>query len=150
MSAKPATTIRTAAAYFRSRQVDSSSIDRQRRLIRAYAKRHGFKIVREYCDAGSRGDDLQREGLLSLIADAAETDFDVVLCASVEVLSRLPIEQSTWLFQRMHDAGFEIIAPARGRVDWRELVRPSLLALNEQRRKVLSTIRRFAKKGIDQ
>ncbi|MCA9223239.1 MAG: recombinase family protein [Planctomycetales bacterium] len=137
----------TAAAYCRAKTNNAAAIAAQRRLIARYAEQHGFKIVAWYVDAPARGDSIQRTGLLTMLADAADRDFYVVLCVSLQTLSDLPMETSTWLFEGLKRRGQDVVTVNRGRLDIRELVRPSLLRAMAHRRLVRATQRRFARRG---
>lgn len=76
-----------AATYIRmSTEKQVYSVGHQRAAIAAYAVERGFRIVREYVDAGRSGLSLRRrDGLQQLLKDVMEPerDFDVILVLDI-------------------------------------------------------------------
>jgi DNA invertase Pin-like site-specific DNA recombinase len=78
-----------AAMYVRV-STDSQTVENQRLALRAEGERRGYRIVREYEDAGisgARGRD-KRPGFDAVLKDAAKRRFDVLLIWSMDRLGR--------------------------------------------------------------
>lgn len=59
--------VKQVAVYARSAAENQESIDEQLQIVREYAAEKGYEIVAEFVDNGASGNDLDREGLQSLI-----------------------------------------------------------------------------------
>lgn len=85
-----------AALYLRLSKEDmekedaqhSKSIENQRCILEAYAKRQGFAIYDIYVDDDYSGLSFERPAFLSMLADASKKCFDVILAKSQSRLSR--------------------------------------------------------------
>lgn len=81
-----------AAIYVRVSTQDQvekgSSIDAQIDFLDDWAAKEGFIVYKQYCDKGFSGKNLNRPALQSLITDAKESKFSVVLCYHNDRLSR--------------------------------------------------------------
>lgn len=66
------------ARYSSDNQRDAS-IEDQLRLCRIFVERQGWTIAREYSDHAISGATLLRQGFQSLLKDASQREFDVVL-----------------------------------------------------------------------
>jgi site-specific DNA recombinase len=76
-------------ARFSSDLQKDTSIDDQVALCETIAKRHGFKVVKVYSDRAKSGASMfERDGLLSLMSDAKNRNFDAVITESLSRLSR--------------------------------------------------------------
>jgi len=75
------------ARYSSDNQRDASIAD-QMRVCRAFAERQGWTIAREYSDHAVSGATLLRSGFQSLMRDALNRRFDVVLAESLDRFSR--------------------------------------------------------------
>jgi site-specific DNA recombinase len=75
-------------ARFSSDLQDNRSIVDQIRDLKVYAERQGWTIAGTYTDAAVSGSSMMRAGIQALIADAAESRFDVVLAEALDRLSR--------------------------------------------------------------
>ena len=99
----PATT--PAVAYYRmSTDRQDKSVAEQREAVERYAREHGFKIVREYCDEAISGDETRRRaGFKRMIADAESLgDFEVILCWDQDRFGRFnSIEAGHWIYPLM-------------------------------------------------
>ena len=110
----------SAVAYLRKstkgevngKERQEKSIPAQRREIAALAREHGYKIIREYEDAGVSGwkRDGQRPGFDQMMKDARENrDFDVILCDDMDRLTRADIFAAMSDFSMLGQSGVELI-----------------------------------------
>ena len=100
------------ARYSSDNQRDASIAD-QLRVCRAHAERQGWTIGEEYTDHAVSGATLLRAGFQSLMRDALNRRFDVVLAESLDRFSR-DQEDTAGLFKRLTFAGVNIVTLAEG------------------------------------
>ena len=100
------------ARYSSDNQRDASIAD-QLRICRAFAERQGWAIAEEYSDHAVSGATLLRLGFQSLMRDALNRRFDVVLAESLDRFSR-DQEDTASLFKRLTFAGVNIVTLAEG------------------------------------
>jgi DNA invertase Pin-like site-specific DNA recombinase len=100
------------ARYSSDNQRDASIAD-QLRICRAFAERQGWTIADEYSDHAVSGATLLRPGFQSLMRDALNQRFDVVLAESLDRFSR-DQEDTAGLFKRLTFAGVNIVTIAEG------------------------------------
>ncbi len=79
--------MKKAAIYSRIATA-AERVDSQLSELRQLARAQGFEIVREYCDRGSSGVKARRPALDSLMADARQHKFDVVLVCAFQCVAR--------------------------------------------------------------
>jgi DNA invertase Pin-like site-specific DNA recombinase len=111
----------SAIAYYRmSTDRQEASIPQQREAVEAYARQHGYHILREYRDEGVSGDaNEKRLGFQKLIQDAQEKkDFAAVLCWDLSRFSRNdPFELAFWT-RPLRQAGVQVVTVCEGPQDW--------------------------------
>ena len=97
------------------------SIADQRAELLAYATKHGYRILREYTDAGVSGDDTKRRaGFLRMREDSQKGEFQVVLSWDQDRFGRFdPIEGGYWILP-FRNAGVRLETIAQGRIDWND------------------------------
>jgi DNA invertase Pin-like site-specific DNA recombinase len=100
------------ARYSSDRQSEASAED-QARLCRERAAREGWTVVAEFLDHAVSGATRDRPQLTAMMARAAE--FDVVLCESLDRLSR-DKEDIHAIEKRLSFAGVEIVTLADGAI----------------------------------
>src|SRR3954462_833359 len=100
------------ARYSSDNQRDASIAD-QFRICCAFAERQGWTIADEYSDHAVSGATLLRPGFQSLMRDALNRRFDVVLAESLDRFSR-DQEDTAGLFKRLTFAGVNIVTLAEG------------------------------------
>jgi site-specific DNA recombinase len=100
------------ARYSSDNQRDASIAD-QLRICRAFSERQGWTIAEEYSDHAVSGATLLRSGFQSLMRDALNRRFDVVLAESLDRFSR-DQEDTAGLFKRLTFAGVNIVTIAEG------------------------------------
>src|SRR5438093_11458333 len=100
------------ARYSSDNQRDASIAD-QLRICRTFAERQGWTIAQEYADHAVSGATLLRSGFQSLMRDALNRRFDVVLAESLDRFSR-DQEDTAGLFKRLTFAGVNIVTLAEG------------------------------------
>lgn len=79
--------MKTAAIYVRVSTADQH-VESQLYDLRELAEKRGFEVVKEYQDCGVSGRRARRHGLDSLIADARQKKFSVVLVAAFDRVAR--------------------------------------------------------------
>lgn len=87
----PALTGLRAALYSRvstAGQVEGTSLDTQEDSCRLYAKRHGWRVVENYVDAGLSGAREDRPALMAMQAAAESGEIDVVIVYRLDRLGR--------------------------------------------------------------
>ncbi len=97
------------------------SIPEQRLELLKYAKKHGYRVLREYADSAISGDDTARRvGFLRMREDAQKGGFQVVLCWDQDRFGRFdPIEGGYWILP-FRNAGVRLETIAQGRIDWND------------------------------
>ena len=97
------------------------SIADQRAELLAYAKKQGYRILREYTDSGISGDDTRRRaGFLRMREDAQKGEFQVMLSWDQDRFGRFdPIEGGYWILP-FRNAGVRLETIAQGRIDWND------------------------------
>jgi site-specific DNA recombinase len=91
------------ARYSSDNQRDASIAD-QLRVCRTFAERQGWTVAEEYSDHAVSGATLLRPGFQSLMRDALNRRFDIVLAESLDRFSR-DQEDTAELFKRLTFAG---------------------------------------------
>ncbi len=102
------------ARYSSDNQRDAS-IEDQLRLCRVRAAREGWEIIDSYSDRSVSGASLIRPGVQALLQDARDIRFDIVLCESLDRLSR-DQEDIAGIYKRLSFAGLRIVTLAEGEI----------------------------------
>jgi site-specific DNA recombinase len=100
------------ARYSSDNQRDASIAD-QLRICREYASRQGWIVTQEFTDHAVSGATLLRSGFRTLMRDALNGRFDVVLAEALDRFSR-DQEDTAGLFKRLTFAGVNIVTLAKG------------------------------------
>jgi DNA invertase Pin-like site-specific DNA recombinase len=100
------------ARYSSDNQRDASIAD-QLRVCREFATRQGWTIVDEFTDHAVSGATLLRSGFQTLMRDASNGRFDVVLAEALDRFRR-DQEDTAGLFKRLTFAGVNIVTLAEG------------------------------------
>jgi DNA invertase Pin-like site-specific DNA recombinase len=110
-----------AVAYYRmSTDKQEDSIDRQKAEVEAYAARKGYQVVRTYLDEGIPGDEVERrKGFRQLLADAAASLFQVILCDDKDRFGRFDSIDYGFYVKPLRDRGICMETVAQGKIDWR-------------------------------
>jgi site-specific DNA recombinase len=98
----------------RERQ-NENSIEQQVRLLRDRAGREGWEVVRSYEDKGLTGANRFRAGLQELIGAIHAQEFDILLCESIDRLSR-DQEDIAYLHKRCRHNGIQIVTLLEGEI----------------------------------
>jgi DNA invertase Pin-like site-specific DNA recombinase len=95
------------------------SVGQQRETLLAFASKQGHEIVGEYRDEGISGDAThKRKGFQSMIRDAADGNFDRILCWDQSRFGRFDsIEAGSWITP-LRDAGVSLETMDGGVTDW--------------------------------
>ncbi len=124
-----------AATYFRmSSDRQETSIPAQREAVEAYARQHGYCIVRSYQDEGISGDATEKRlAFQRMLRDASETgDFSVVLCWDQDRFGRFdPLEAGYWI-KPLRDAGVRLETVAQGRIDCNDFAGRIVYAVQQE------------------
>ena len=100
------------ARYSSVNQRDASIAD-QLRVCEEFAAREGWTVVQEFTDHAVSGATLLRPGFQSLMRDALNGRFDIVLAEALDRFSR-DQEDTAGLFKRLTFAGVNIVTLAEG------------------------------------
>ena len=100
------------ARYSSDNQRDASIAD-QLRVCHDFAARQGWTVVHEFTDHAVSGAALLRSGFQTLMRDALNGRFDVVLAEALDRFSR-DQEDTAGLFKRLTFAGVNIVTLAEG------------------------------------
>jgi site-specific DNA recombinase len=100
------------ARYSSDNQRDASIAD-QLRVCQEFAAREGWTVVQEFTDHAVSGATLLRSGFQTLMRDALNGRFDVVLAEALDRFSR-DQEDTAGLFKRLTFAGVNIVTLAEG------------------------------------
>jgi DNA invertase Pin-like site-specific DNA recombinase len=108
------------AAYYRmSDDRQENSIERQRFQVEAYARMHGFRIVREYIDLGISGDEItKRKEFQRMLRDAQAGLFQAILCDDKDRFGRYDSIDSGEIIAPLRRKGIFLETVAQGRIDW--------------------------------
>ena len=104
--------MKRCAVYYRVSTTEQTT-ENQRLAVRSYAERQGWKIVKEYEDAGVSGAAHDRKALGRLRADCAKGRFDVVVVWKFDRMARSTAHllETLALFQR-HGVDFVSVTEA--------------------------------------
>jgi len=102
------------ARYSTDMQSDAS-IDDQFRLCTLRSDKEEWSVTLRYEDRATSGASLLRNGIQSLLSDALEGKFDIVLCEALDRLSR-DQEDIAGIYKRLSFAGVKIITLSEGEV----------------------------------
>jgi DNA invertase Pin-like site-specific DNA recombinase len=111
-----------AVAYYRMSSDDqSTSIEQQRKEVEAYAKRNGYKIIREYIDYGKSGSKEQekRVEFQRMLMESANGDFQAVLCWDAHRFARLDSIDGAFAKQILRANNIYLDTVKEGRFDWK-------------------------------
>tara|TARA_R110000850_G_scaffold113041_4_gene227553 strand:+ start:2002 stop:3648 length:1647 start_codon:yes stop_codon:yes gene_type:complete len=93
----------------------NASIADQQRICRRLVDDRGWIVAREYSDAAISGASLQRPGYQSLLDDARNRHFDVVVAEGLDRISR-DQEHISGFFKQMQYRGIRIVTVSQGDV----------------------------------
>jgi site-specific DNA recombinase len=125
--------VRVVTYYRMSTDRQEASIPEQREAVEAYARKHGYRILREYRDEGISGDATEkRDGFKRMLADAtAKGDFAIVLCWDQDRFGRFdPLEAGFWI-KPLRDAGVRLETVAQGKIDWEDFAGQIIYAVQQ-------------------
>ncbi len=110
-----------AYAYYRMSSDDQTdSIERQQKEVRPYAKRQGYRIVREYLDEGKSGskDQEKRVDFQRMLMDCTNRqEVKAVLCWDASRFTRLDIIDGSFAAQVLRSNGMVLDTVKEGRFD---------------------------------
>ena len=117
----------TRAAIWARVSTDDQDSGNQLAELRAWAERRGFTVVTEYVLNGtSAWNGKQRDALSAALADARVGKWDVLLCWSLDRLSREGVEVTLGWLRRFHEAGAPVWSL---RESWTETADPHMAEL---------------------
>jgi len=111
-----------AVAYYRmSDHKQTESIGDQRKAVEAYAKKNGYRIIREYVDEGISGwKTEQRLAFQRMMGDVDFGDFQAVLCWDQDRFSRFTAIEANHHWHLLNKAGVHIATVSQGRLDFND------------------------------
>jgi DNA invertase Pin-like site-specific DNA recombinase len=111
-----------------------ASIPAQREAVDAYARKNGFRILREYVDEGISGDATEkRVQFLRMRDDAVERgDFEVILCWDQDRFGRFDTLDAGYWIKPFRDAGIRLETIAQGRIDWNDFAGRIVYAVQQE------------------
>jgi DNA invertase Pin-like site-specific DNA recombinase len=127
--------MKPAVAYYRmSTDRQEKSIPAQREAVRAYAKKHGYRIVREYVDEGISGDETEKRVQFQRMRDDAGRlgDFRAVLCWDQDRFGRFDTLDAGYWVKPFRDAGVWLETVAQGRIDWDDFAGRIVYAVQQE------------------
>ena len=106
--------MKKCALYVRVSSPDQH-VENQLLDLRKLAAQRGFEVVHEYCDRGVSGSKARRPGLDSMLADARQGEFSVLLVAAFDRIAR-STKNFLEIVDELHELGIEFIS-AREAID---------------------------------
>jgi DNA invertase Pin-like site-specific DNA recombinase len=110
-----------------------TSVADQRSELTKYARRHGFRIVREYLDEAISGDDTRKRfGFQKMVADSQRGEFEAILCWDQDRFGRFdPLEAGYWI-QPLRTSGVYLQTIAQGRIDWNDFAGRMIYSVQQE------------------
>jgi DNA invertase Pin-like site-specific DNA recombinase len=124
-----------AVAYYRmSTDKQETSIPEQREAVQSYAKKHGYRIVREYKDEGISGDATEKRlQFQRMRIDAGERgDFRVILCWDQDRFGRFDTLDAGFWIKPFRDAGVRLETIAQGPINWDDFAGRIVYAVQQE------------------
>ena len=130
----PAPSLIPAVSYLRmSSDAQTESVPAQRVAVVAYAKQHGYRIIREYADLGISGDDTGRRlEFQRMLADASRGDFRVVLCWNQDRFGRFDLLEAGYWIKPLRDAGVSLVSVTQGPIDWNDFAGRLIYSIEQE------------------
>jgi site-specific DNA recombinase len=110
-----------AVAYYRmSSDKQVASIPEQREAVTRYAREHGYRIVREFCDEGISGDDTKHRLQFQAMHKVAchGRDFDAILVWDSDRFGRFDSLESGYWVHPLRQAGVKLVTVNEGPINW--------------------------------
>lgn len=115
--------MKPAVAYYRmSSSKQEASIPSQRNEVVPFAKKNGYKIIREYIDEGISGDATEKRfDFQKMIADAQNLgDFEAILCWDQDRFGRFDSLEAGYWIKPLRDRGILLVTIGQGVIDWND------------------------------
>lgn len=103
---RPALTFTPRAAIYAHTETKRDDIQKQIKSCEAFARKQGWHVAGVYSDANNRNFLINRPELIRLVQDAAEGDFDVVLCQCIDRIT-LNLGLQRDMLVRLYETGLE-------------------------------------------
>lgn len=103
------------AAYCRVGHKDNDSMDRQRKVLRDYAAKHGYMNCAEYVENGASGITLDRPAFNLMNGDIRMKHIQAVLVRDVSRISRNYLDLHAWR-NDMRERGVRVHSLVDGRI----------------------------------
>jgi len=100
-------------ARFSSDKQSDASIEDQIRICSQQAEKENWQVIMNYSDYAISGSSMHREGIQSLMANATNRQFDIVICEDLSRLSR-DQENIAGIYKRLTFAGIQIYSLSDG------------------------------------
>lgn len=127
-------------ARFSSHQQQEQSIDGQIRACKEYAEKHGYTVIRSYCDRAISGTREDRPEFQAMIQDAKKKEFAFILVWKLDRFSRNRYDSA--LYKReLQKSGVRVLSVTEGIGEGDEsiILEALLEAMAEQYSKTLAT-----------
>jgi site-specific DNA recombinase len=128
-------TLMRAVAYYRmSDDQQEESIPQQRTAVLAWAKTHGYVVVREYKDEGISGDKTEkRKGFLQMREDATRLhDFQAVIVWDQDRFGRFDSLEAGYWIKPLRDAGIMLVTMKEGAIDWNDFTKRLVYTITQE------------------
>ena len=124
------------------------SPERQRHLVEAYARQHGYVINEFYCDLGISGEDRSRPEFLRLLTDASMGKFDVIVIDEPSRLFRASpskfIAESIW---PLSQTGVRLETVSSGQLGWDNIAQLIMIAIHAHHSR--TEVRNLSRRTMD-
>ena len=123
-----------AVAYYRmSTDRQAASIPAQREAVEAYARQHGYHIVREYTDEGISGDATEkRTGFLAMHRAACEREFEAILVWDIDRFGRFNSMEAGYWIHPLMQAGVQLVTVNEGIINWKDFTGRVIYSLKQE------------------
>jgi DNA invertase Pin-like site-specific DNA recombinase len=143
--------IRAASYYRMSDDQQQESIPQQRNAVTAWAKAHGYVIVREYMDEGISGDKTEkRKGFLQMREDATRLrDFQAIIVWDQDRFGRFDSLEAGYWIKPLRDAGVVLVTMREGAIDWNDFTKRLVYTITQEgKHQYLRDISRNITRGL--
>jgi DNA invertase Pin-like site-specific DNA recombinase len=143
--------IRAVAYYRMSTDKQDQSIDQQRIMVEAWAKAHGYVIVREYIDEGISGDKTEkRTAFLRMREDATRMqDFQAIIVWDQDRFGRFDSLEAGYWIKPLRDAGIVLATVKDGPIDWNDFAKRLVYTITQEgKHQFLRDISRNITRGL--
>ena len=139
-----------SVAYYRmSSDKQETSIPDQRTAVEKFAEANGYRIDWEYADEGISGDATEkRVGFQRMIADAADGEFEAILCWDMDRFGRFDSLEAGYWIKPLRDKGVRLVTIGQGSIDWNDFAGRIMYGIQQEgKNQYLSDLSRNVLRG---